>query len=82
VGWVARLPEGIYPIAEATLYLATAPKSNSSNDYCKAVQRVEAEGKANVPSICKTAIVTPATWATRQSLVRASRLRLLPVQSP
>jgi putative ATPase len=43
------LPEGIYPIVEATLYLATAPKSNSSNDYFKAVQRVEAEGKANVP---------------------------------
>jgi len=43
------LPEGIYPIVEATLYLTTAPKSNTSNDYFKAVQRVEAEGKTNVP---------------------------------
>ncbi len=44
------LPEGIYPIVEATLYLTTAPKSNSGNDYFKAVKRVEDEGKANVPS--------------------------------
>ena len=43
------LPEGIYPIVEATLYLATAPKSNTSNDYFKAVKRVEDEGRANVP---------------------------------
>jgi putative ATPase len=39
------LPEGVYPIVEATLYLATAPKSNSANDYFKAYAKVEAEGK-------------------------------------
>jgi putative ATPase len=44
------LPEGIYPIVEATLYLATAPKSNSAGAYFKAVARVEAEGKVAVPS--------------------------------
>jgi putative ATPase len=27
------MPEGIYPIVEATLYLATAPKSNSAGAY-------------------------------------------------
>lgn len=27
------LPEGVYPIVEATLYLATAPKSNSATSY-------------------------------------------------
>ncbi|HEY4690087.1 MAG TPA: AAA family ATPase [Anaerolineae bacterium] len=43
------LPEGIYPIAEATLYLATAPKSNSAGAYFKAYQKVEEEGKVNVP---------------------------------
>jgi len=43
------LPEGIYPIVEATLYLATAPKSNSANDYFKAFAKVEAEGKVDVP---------------------------------
>jgi putative ATPase len=43
------LPEGIYPIVEATLYLATAPKSNSAGAYFKAVERVEAEGKVQVP---------------------------------
>ena len=43
------MPEGVYPIVEATLYLATAPKSNTSNDYFKAYAKVEAEGKVQVP---------------------------------
>lgn len=43
------LPEGIYPIAEATLYLATAPKSNSAGAYFKAFQCVEEEGITAVP---------------------------------
>ncbi|MBI3362996.1 MAG: AAA family ATPase, partial [Chloroflexi bacterium] len=43
------LPEGVYPIVEATLYLATAPKSNSASDYFKAFAKVEAEGKVDVP---------------------------------
>ncbi len=43
------LPEGIYPIVEATLYLATAPKSNSSAAYFKAMQRIEKEGLGEVP---------------------------------
>ena len=44
------LPEGIYPIVEATLYLATAPKSNSAGAYFKAVNKVEEEGKVQVPT--------------------------------
>ncbi|MCX6069168.1 MAG: replication-associated recombination protein A, partial [Chloroflexi bacterium] len=43
------LPEGIYPIIEATLYLATAPKSNSAGAYFKAMQRIEQEGAGSVP---------------------------------
>jgi putative ATPase len=43
------LPEGIYPIVEATLYLATAPKSNSAGAYFKAFQRIEQEGIIQVP---------------------------------
>jgi putative ATPase len=43
------LPEGIYPIVEATLYLATAPKSNSAGAYFKAFQRIEEEGIIHVP---------------------------------
>jgi len=43
------LPEGVYPIVEATLYLATAPKSNTSNAYFKAYEKIEAEGKVQVP---------------------------------
>jgi len=43
------LPEGIYPIVEATLYLATAPKSNSAMAYFKAADLIEKEGAKPVP---------------------------------
>jgi len=43
------LPEGVYPIVEATLYLATAPKSNSAGAYFKAMQKIEDEGIISVP---------------------------------
>jgi len=49
------LPEGIFPLVEATLYLATAPKSNSATHYFKAVQVLEARGKAEVPDHLKDA---------------------------
>jgi putative ATPase len=44
------LPEGVFPIVEATLYLATAPKSNSGLAYFKAYKLIEDEGKVTVPS--------------------------------
>lgn len=43
------LPEGVYPIVEATLYLATAPKSNSAGAYFKAMQKLQDEGQVSVP---------------------------------
>ncbi len=43
------MPEGIYPLVEATLYLATAPKSNSAGAYFKAAERIRAEGSGEVP---------------------------------
>ncbi len=43
------LPEGVYPIVEATLYLATAHKSNSAGAYFKAMQKLEEEGQSSVP---------------------------------
>ena len=43
------LPEGIYPIVEATLYLATAPKSNSAGAYFQAEQLIKEQGPAPVP---------------------------------
>jgi putative ATPase len=43
------LPEGVYPIVEATLYLSTAPKSNSAGAYFKAMQKLEEEGQTSVP---------------------------------
>ncbi len=49
------MPEGIYPIVEATLYLATAPKSNSTTAYFKAYDLVEKEGQVEVPDHLKDA---------------------------
>ncbi len=43
------LPEGVYPIVEATLYLATAPKSNSAGSYFKAMKKLQEEGQVSVP---------------------------------
>jgi putative ATPase len=43
------LPEGIYPLVEATLYLATAPKSNSAGAYFKAMEKIEQEGAGSIP---------------------------------
>jgi putative ATPase len=43
------MPEGIYPLVEATLYLATAPKSNSAAAYFKAYQLIEDSGEIQVP---------------------------------
>jgi len=43
------LPEGVYHLAEATLYLATAPKSNSTGAYFKAYKAIEERGEPDVP---------------------------------
>lgn len=43
------MPEGIYPITEATLYLATAPKSNSTGAYYKAAEEIAQHGAGPVP---------------------------------
>ncbi len=43
------LPEGIFPITEATIYLATAPKSNSAFAYHAALAEIEANGAGPVP---------------------------------
>ncbi len=43
------MPEGIFPIVEATLYLATAPKSNSALGYFEAAKLIEQQGAQPVP---------------------------------
>ena len=43
------LPEGIFPLVHATIYLSTAPKSNSATHYFKAFDLIEKEGKTDVP---------------------------------
>lgn len=43
------MPEGIFPLAEATLYLATAPKSNTVGAYFQALEKIEKEGTGSVP---------------------------------
>jgi putative ATPase len=44
------MPEGIYPITEATLYLATAPKSNSAKAVFKARELIDRQGMGTVPT--------------------------------
>jgi putative ATPase len=43
------MPEGIYPIVQATLYLALADKSNTTASYFKTLQIIEEEGVGGVP---------------------------------
>jgi putative ATPase len=47
------LPEGIYPLVHATLYLSTAPKSNTAGSYFSAFQKIEADGMVDVPDPLK-----------------------------
>jgi len=49
------LPEGRFHLAEAALYLATAPKSNSTLGFFDALALVEKEREADVPSHLKDA---------------------------
>jgi replication-associated recombination protein RarA len=58
------LPEGRYHLAQATLYLATAPKSNSTMGFFDALEVVRAEREAEVPNPCATATATPRVSAT------------------
>jgi putative ATPase len=46
--WVG-MPEGQYHLSMATLYLATAPKSNSAGAYWKALAEIEKRGAGPVP---------------------------------
>ncbi len=43
------LPEGLYPLSQAILYLATAPKSNSTMGIFEALQTVETARESEVP---------------------------------
>ncbi|MCL4535244.1 MAG: replication-associated recombination protein A [Bacteroidetes bacterium] len=44
------MPEGLFPLTEATIYLATAPKSNSAYQaYSAALEDVKATGNQPVP---------------------------------
>ena len=49
------LPEGRFHLAQATLYLATAPKSNSTLGFFDALAAVEREREAEVPDHLKDA---------------------------
>jgi len=43
------MPEGWYPIAEATIYLATAPKSNSVGAFWEVQEEIRKNGAGGVP---------------------------------
>src|SRR5262249_61897328 len=48
-------PEGRFPLAQAALYLATAPKSNSTFAFFDALRAVEHEREGEVPTHLKDA---------------------------
>jgi len=52
--WVG-LPEGQYHLAQATLYLSLAPKSNSTAAYFRAQAALEGKGATKVPTPLKDA---------------------------
>jgi len=47
------MPEGQYHLAQAALYLATCPKSNSTSGYFEALKSLETAGDGQVPSALK-----------------------------
>ncbi len=47
------LPEGQYPLAQATLYLANAPKSNSTMGFFEALKVVQQERAEDIPNHLK-----------------------------
>jgi putative ATPase len=47
------MPEGRFPLAQAAIYLATAPKSNSAFAFFDALETVEKEQEAEVPNHLK-----------------------------
>ena len=47
------MPEGRFPLAEAAIYLATAPKSNSGFAFFDALEAVEKEQETDVPNHLK-----------------------------
>jgi len=49
------MPEGRYPLAQAALYLATAPKSNSAMAFFDALAAVEKEREGDVPNAVRDA---------------------------
>ena len=49
------LPEAKYPLAQATLYLATAPKSDSAKGYFAAAAAVKQHGPLEVPKHLRNA---------------------------
>ena len=49
------MPEGRYPLAQATLYLATAPKSNSVMAFFDALAVVEREKAGEIPNAMRDA---------------------------
>jgi putative ATPase len=49
------MPEAVYPLSEATIYCATAPKSNSTKAYFAAVEAVKRHPGAQVPMFIRNA---------------------------
>ena len=65
------MPEGVYPIAHATLYLATAPKSNSVGAFHSVRAEIEEHGAGPVPVY----LMDPSRMAKGLATVRIINIR-------
>ena len=66
--WVG-LPEGQYHLAQATMYLALAPKSNSTQAYFRAKAALEDQGATRVPGAFTRRTPGPKrAWGTARGI--------------
>ena len=70
------MPEGIYPIIEATLFLATAPKSNSATQFFAVKQEIEEHGTGCRPD------PSNGRQPRRQGIWSRTRVINIPISSP
>lgn len=62
------MPEGRYPLSQATLYLATAPKSNSTMGFLMRWPPSSRSANRRCPTLCAMPTATKPDWATVRAI--------------
>ena len=71
------LPEGQFPLTQAALYLATAPKSNTALSFFDALALVQQEREADVPNHLKDGNRDKEGFGHGEGIVIHTRTRAL-----